>query len=193
MVKGYFQQLGVDFNQTFVVVVKPMAFRVLFAIAAYFDLDIDQMDVKTAFLYGLINQLIYIKISKGTKTKVNKNIVCKLLKVLYGLKQSPRLWYEKLFAFLLEKLGLRRTHANYNIFLNKVGRNSPIVSIFINDIKIMGTKESGFIGRVKAETHRYILDDRNRPYQFLSRIEGDTKSREENNQIITTYLYQQGS
>lgn len=151
VVKGYLQQFGVDFDQKFAAVVKPMAFRVLFAIATYFDLDIDQMDVKTAFLYGLINQLIYVEMPKWTKTKANKNMVCKLLKALYGLKQSPRLWYKRLSAFLLEKLGLRRTHANYSIFITKAGLNGPIVSTFVDDIKIMRTKGSGFIGKVKAE------------------------------------------
>ena len=65
-----------------------MAFRVLFAIAAFFDLNIDQINVKTAFLYGPINQLVYVEISKGTETKANRNMVCKLLKALYDLKQS---------------------------------------------------------------------------------------------------------
>lgn len=55
VVKGYLQQFGIDFDQTFAAVVKPTAFRVWFAIAASYDLDIDQMDVKTAFLYGLID------------------------------------------------------------------------------------------------------------------------------------------
>lgn len=55
VVKGDLQQFGVDFGQTFAAVVKPMAFRALFAIAAFLDLDIDQMDVKTAFLYGFID------------------------------------------------------------------------------------------------------------------------------------------
>lgn len=151
MVKGYLQQFGVDFDQTFAAVVKPMAFRVLFAIVAYFDPDIDQMDVKTAFLYGLIDQLIYVEMPKETETEANKNMVCKLLKALYGLKQSPRLWYERLSAFLLEKLGLRRTHADHSIFITKAGLNGPIVSTFVDDIKIMGTKGSGFIGIVKAE------------------------------------------
>lgn len=86
MVKSYLQQFGIDFDQIFVVVGKPMAFRVFFAIATFFDLDIDQIDVKTAFLYNLINQLVYIEMSKGTKTKTNRDIVCKLLKALYGLK-----------------------------------------------------------------------------------------------------------
>ena len=84
-----------------------MVFRVLFAIAVFYNLDIDQMDIKTAFLYGLINKLIYVKLPKGMETKANKNMVYKLLKVLYNLKQSPRLWYKKLSAFFLEHLGLK--------------------------------------------------------------------------------------
>ena len=63
-----------------------MAFCVLFTIAAYYDPNIDQMDVKTAFLYGLIDQLIYVEIPKKTETEANKNMVCRLLKALYGLK-----------------------------------------------------------------------------------------------------------
>ncbi len=63
-----------------------MAFKVLFAIAAYYDFDIDQMDMKTAFLYELIDQLVYVQIPKGSETSANKNIICKLLKALYGLK-----------------------------------------------------------------------------------------------------------
>ncbi len=85
VVKGYLQQFGVDFDQTFAAVVKPMVFRVLFAVAAFFDLDIDQMDIKTAFLYGLINQLVYVDIPKGSETEANRGMVCKLLKALYGL------------------------------------------------------------------------------------------------------------
>ena len=55
VVKGYLQQYGVNYNQTFAMVVKPMAFRALFVIAAYYNLEIKQMDVKTAFLYRPIN------------------------------------------------------------------------------------------------------------------------------------------
>lgn len=69
VVKGYLQQFGIDFDQTFAAVVKLMAFRVLFAIAAFYNLDIDQIDVKTAFLYGHIDQLIYVEQRKGTETK----------------------------------------------------------------------------------------------------------------------------
>lgn len=88
VVKDYLQQFEVNFDQTFAAVVKPMAFRVLFAIT-FFDLDIDQIDVKTAFLYGFIDQFIYIEILKGIETEANYNIICKLLKSLYGPNNSP--------------------------------------------------------------------------------------------------------
>lgn len=128
-----------------------MAFRVFFAIAVFYDLDIDQIDVKTAFLYSLIDQLIYVEMPRGTETDANKNMVCKLLKVLYGLKQSPRLWYEQFSSFLLEKLGLQRIHADHSIFISKAGINGPVVSTFVDDIKIMGVKRSGMTEKVKRE------------------------------------------
>lgn len=94
-----------------------MAFRVLFAIAAYYNLNIDQMDVKTAFLYGMIDQLVYVQNPKGSKNSINKGMVCKLLKALYCLKQAPRLWYERLSQFLLEKLDLKQINADHSIFV----------------------------------------------------------------------------
>lgn len=78
-------------------------------------------------------------------------MVCMLLKALYGLKQSPRLWYERLSGFLLQKLGLSRINADHRIFITTAGLDGPIVSKFVDDIKIIGPKGSGAIQRVKAE------------------------------------------
>ena len=94
MVKGYLQQFNVDFDQTFAMEIKPMAFRVLFVVAVFYDLDIDQMEIKTVFFYDFIDQLIYIKLPKSMDIETNKNILCKLLKALYDFKQFLRLWYE---------------------------------------------------------------------------------------------------
>ncbi len=160
VIKGYLQQYGVDFDQTYASVVKPMAFRTLFALAVFFDLDIDQMDVKTAFLYSLIDQLIYMEIPKGTETEATKNMVCKLLKALYGLKQSPRLWYEQLSTFLLKKLGLKRIHADHSIFVSGEWLKGPVLSVFVDDIKIMAPKDSRIIQRVKTElTASFSMSD----------------------------------
>lgn len=128
-----------------------MAFRVLFAIAAFFDPDIDQIDVKTAFLYGLIDQLVYIDIPKGSEAEANRGIVCKLLKAFYGHKQSPRLWYKRLSDFLLKKLRSTRINIDHSIFVTLAGLNGPVVSTFVDDIKIMAPKNSAIIARIKAK------------------------------------------
>lgn len=113
VVKGYQQQYGIDYDQTFAAVVKPMAFRALFAIAAYYDLDIEQMDVITTFLNGIIKELIFIHLPEGYE---KPGVVCRLRKGLYGLKQSPRLWYERIAQYLFEKMGLKQLHADHGIF-----------------------------------------------------------------------------
>lgn len=135
----------------YIAVVKSMAFKILFAIAAYYEFDIDQIDVKTAFLYRLIDQLVHIQIPKGSEISANKNILCKLLKALYELKQALRLWYKRLFNFFLEKPGFQQINTDHSIFMLPAGINGPIMSIFVNDIKIIGSKNSGVIARVKQE------------------------------------------
>lgn len=82
-----------------------MTFQVLFAIIAFFDLDIKQMDDKIAFLYSFIDQLVYINILKKLEIETNCNIVYKLLKTFYSLKKSLQLWYKSFLNFLLQKLG----------------------------------------------------------------------------------------
>ena len=78
-------------------------------------------------------------------------MVYKLLKVLYGLKQAPRLWYKHLSKFLFEKLSLHQINTDHNIFMIEAGIKDPIVSIFINDIKVMRVKESGVIQKMMTE------------------------------------------
>lgn len=149
VVYGYLQQFLVNFDQTYATVVKPMAFRVLFAIVAYYNLDIDQLDIKTAFLYGLIDQLVYVQVLKSSKTQATKGLVCKLLKALYNLKQTPRIWYKSLSIFLLEKLRLQQINADHSIFIFSIRINKLIVSTFIDNIKIIEIKDSSIIIRIK--------------------------------------------
>lgn len=135
VVRGYLQQFVINFNQTFVAVVKLIVFRVLFTIAGYYNLDIDQIDIKTAFFYSLINDLVYVQISKGSKIIAIKKMVYKLLKTFYDLKQALRHQYKRLAQFLIDKIGLYYITANHNIFVTTASIKSPIVSIFMDEIK----------------------------------------------------------
>ena len=77
-----------------------MSYKALFAMAAALDFDIEQMDVKTAFLFGDVEEEIYVEQPEGFDDGTPS--VCRLNKALYGLKQSPRIWYQTLSTFLVE-------------------------------------------------------------------------------------------
>lgn len=87
--KGFTQKEGVDFNEIFSPLVKHCSIRVLLATVAKFGLHLEQMDVKTAFLHGELEERIYMKKPEGFEVKEKENWVCLLQKSLYGLKQSP--------------------------------------------------------------------------------------------------------
>lgn len=96
VVKGYLQQAGVDFDQTFAAIVKPMAFRALFAIATFYELDIEEIDVKTVFLHGIIDELFYNEVPKGYEDE-QKNQVCLLKKSF--------VWLETVTPSLVQTVG----------------------------------------------------------------------------------------
>lgn len=92
--------------------------------------------------------------------KIIRNIVYKLLKALYSLKQSPCFWYKRFSTFFFKKLGLKYIHVDHNIFITTVSLKNPVLSVFINNIKIIVLKNSGIIRRVKTKltTIFFILD-----------------------------------
>jgi hypothetical protein len=93
--KGYTQKEGDDFFDIYSPVARMTTIRVLLSLAASYGLLVHQMDVKTAFLNGELDEEIYMDQSDGFVVKGEEQKVCKLLKSLYGLKQAPKQWYEK--------------------------------------------------------------------------------------------------
>ena len=88
--KGYSQKKGIDFNEVFSPVVKHTSIRVLLAMVAMYDMELEQLDVKTAFLHGNLEEVIYMDQPEGFQIEGKEDQVCRLKKSLYGLKQSPR-------------------------------------------------------------------------------------------------------
>jgi len=99
--KGYNQEEGIDYDETFVPVARLEAVRLLLAFACMSGFNLFQMDVKSAFLNGFINEEVYVEQPPGFEDHQHPNHVFKLKKALYGLKQAPRKSYEKLSNFLL--------------------------------------------------------------------------------------------
>ncbi|KFK32108.1 hypothetical protein AALP_AA6G199700 [Arabis alpina] len=95
VVKGFSQKKGINYDEIFSPVVKMSSIRVVLGLAASLDLEVEQMNVKTAFLHGDLEEEIYMVQPEGFEKKGKKDLVCRLKKSLYGLKQAPRQWYMK--------------------------------------------------------------------------------------------------
>ncbi|GKB53494.1 retrovirus-related pol polyprotein from transposon TNT 1-94 [Tanacetum coccineum] len=101
--RGYRQEEGIDFEESFAPVARLEAIRIFLAFSAYMNMVVYQMDVKTAFLNGNLREEVYVSQPNGFMDPDNPNHVYKLKKALYGLKQAPRVWYDMLSSFLISQ------------------------------------------------------------------------------------------
>ncbi|GKB23285.1 retrovirus-related pol polyprotein from transposon TNT 1-94 [Tanacetum coccineum] len=129
----YNQQEGIDYNETYVPDARLGYIRILLAYACALDFKLFQMDVKSAFLNGFINEEVYVAQPPGFIDFEKPDHVYKLKKALYGLKQAPKAWYDRLKAFLIKheyKIGM----VNNTLFTKKKSSNIIIVQIYVDDI-----------------------------------------------------------
>jgi len=147
--KGFAQQEGVDFNETFAPVAKFTSIRLILAIAVGEKLFIHQMDVKTAFLYGFLKELVFMTQPEGYIQKSQEHLFCKLHRSLYGLKQAPRAWYSRIDIYLCQ-LGFKRSVADHGIYVKVYGDVKIILALYVDDLLILCNKLE-VIFQVKAD------------------------------------------
>ncbi|KAK8916909.1 hypothetical protein KSP39_PZI022417 [Platanthera zijinensis] len=138
--KGYRQEEGIDFDQTFAPVARLEAIRIFLAYAAYQDFKVYQMDVKSAFLNGDLKEEVYVEQPSGFVDPLKPDFIYKLRKALYGLKQAPRAWYETLSTFLIENK-FSRGKIDKTLFLRESKGKIILVQIYVDDI-IFGSTEN---------------------------------------------------
>ncbi|KAL1204478.1 Retrovirus-related Pol polyprotein from transposon TNT 1-94 [Cardamine amara subsp. amara] len=117
--RGFSQREGVDYNEIFSPVVRHTSIRALLAVVAHQDMELEQLDVKTAFLHGELKEEIYMTQPDGFQVPGKENHVCRLNKSLYGLKQSPRQWYKRFDSYMM-KLGYIRCLYDCCVYYNKL-------------------------------------------------------------------------
>jgi hypothetical protein len=140
--KGYTQVEGLDFGETYAPVARLESIRILLAYATHHDFKLHQMDVKSAFLNGPLQEEVYVEQPPGFEDSKFPNHVYKLHKALYGLKQTLRAWYECLKDFIL-KNGFEIGKADSTLFIQRNGKDIFICQIYVDNI-IFGSTNDKF-------------------------------------------------
>jgi len=150
------QKPGIDYDELFAPVAKFQSIRLLLALAAMHNPELHQMDVKTAFLYGSLEELVFMEQPEGFER--GKDMVWQLIKALYGLKQSPRGWYKELDG-ALKSLGFTRTVSDHSIYVRNNSEGLIIVGVYVDDLTIPAANPNT-LARFKTEmSKRYEMKD----------------------------------
>ncbi|KAE9298585.1 hypothetical protein PR003_g23199 [Phytophthora rubi] len=151
--------------------------RLLLTIAALLDLEIHQMDVKTAFLNGFLEEEIYMAQPEGFQIPGKEHLVCKLLKSLYGLKQAPRVWYKTLSAFL-ESLGFHKLIKDSCVFKRTVNGVTCYIAVYVDDLLIIAPTPALVDELKSALKKRFSMTDLGEVKYLLGwSIQRDRKNR----------------
>jgi ATP-binding cassette subfamily B (MDR/TAP) protein 1 len=138
-VKGYAQKEGINFNEIFSPVIRLTTIKVILAMCVIFDLHLEQLDVKTAFLHGKLEEEIYMLQPEGFAETDKENLVCRLNKSLYGLKQAPRYWYKRFDSFIIS-LGYTRLSSDHCTYYKRFEENDVfiILLLYVDDMLVIG-------------------------------------------------------
>ncbi|GJW75164.1 putative ribonuclease H-like domain-containing protein [Tanacetum coccineum] len=139
--QGHRQEKRIDYNEVFAPVARIEAIRLFLAFSSYMGFLVYQMDAESAFLYGTIEEEVYVHQPSGFVDPAHPNKVYKVVKALYGLHQAPRAWYETLSSFLL-KNGFRRGTIDKTLFIKKNKSDIMLFQVYVYDIIFGSTKKS---------------------------------------------------
>ncbi|KAM2342887.1 hypothetical protein ACFX1X_015231 [Malus domestica] len=146
--KGYRQREGIDYKETFSLVAMIKSIRILLVIAAYHDYEIWQMDVKTAFLNGYLEEELYMTQPEGFMSKSEKTKVCKLQRSIYGLKQASRSWNIH-FDTEIKTFGFTQNEDDNCVYQKVVGEAVVFLVLYVDDILLFGN-DTAILSSVKV-------------------------------------------
>lgn len=151
--QGCGQEEGVDYWETYSPVVRTATVRLVLHTATVMRWDIKQMDVANAFLHGDLTETVYMKQPAGFVDKERPDHVCLLHKSIYGLKQSPRVWFDRFSSFLL-KFGFKCSIKDPSLFIYSKGKDVILLLLYVDDMLITGNgseAQKRFLKEINSE------------------------------------------
>ena len=156
--RGFTQQQGIDYGDTFSPVVKPATVRLVLSLAVSRGWTLRQIDVSNSFLHGFLSEDVYMQQPPGFEDAQYPSHVCKLQRAIYGLKQSPRAWYARLSTLLLQ-LGFISSKADTSLFVYHRGDVHIFMLVYVDDIVIAGSTPAAVERLVRSLADTFPIKD----------------------------------
>ncbi|KAL9256812.1 Retrovirus-related Pol polyprotein from transposon TNT 1-94-like protein [Drosera capensis] len=165
IVKGFGQKQCIDFEEIFSPVVKMTSIRAMLGLVAGLGLELEQLDVKTVFLHGDLEEEIYMVQPEGFEVKGKEHKVCKLKKSLYGLKQAPRQWYKKFDSFMTSH-GYQSFKADPCVYFKRFSNGKfLILLLYVDDMLVTG-QDAQMIAMLKELSKAFDMKDMGQARQY---------------------------
>ena len=166
--KGYTQQYGLDYYDTFSPVAKIASVRLLLSMATMRSWPLFQLDIKNVFLHGDLAEEVYMEQPPSFVAQGESGLVCKLHRSLYGLKQSPRAWFSR-FSSVVQEFDMIRSAADHSVFYHHSSTRKCIyLIVYVDDIVISGTDQDG-IQKLKQHLFSHFQTKKLRETQVFFR------------------------
>ncbi len=164
--KGYAQTYGIDYEETYSPVAKMTTVRIIIAMATVKGWSLHQMDVKNVFLHGDLQEEVYMEQPLGYVDQTHPNLVCRLKKTLYNLKQAPRTWSNKIGQYLVTS-GFQTSNANFSLYVKKTNHGIVVIVIYVDDLIITRDSDADIFDLKKFLKQKFEMKDLGKLRYFL--------------------------